>query len=88
MSALLTTAVDDSAILPAVFVVHAAVGKSVICPPPLEAIVLGGVILAIGAAVPEIKVIILVGAMVLDAAIVGAVALVEITPEIEMSPPK
>jgi hypothetical protein len=70
MSALLTTAVDAKAILPAVVVVKIPVGISVIWPPVLI-MGLGGVIVAI-AVVPETKTILFAGAIVVDEAIVGA----------------
>lgn len=65
-----TTAVDASAIFPAVVVVKIPVGMKVIVPPPVD-IGDGAVIVAI-AAVPLINVIAFAGAIVVALAIVGA----------------
>jgi len=64
------TAVDASAMLPAVVVVKMFVGMMVICPPVL-AIPVGAVIVTI-AVVPETNTICVVGAMVVALATVGA----------------
>ena len=68
-SALLTTAVEANAILPAAVVLNAPVGISTIVPPPSE-IGDGGVIVAI-AAVPDTKTIFVTGAMVVALAASG-----------------
>ena len=80
MSARETTAVDASAMFPAVVVVKMPVGIIVICP-PVVAIPVGAVMVTI-AVVPEIKVICFVGAMVAALAIVGATSPVAWTPKI------
>jgi hypothetical protein len=77
--ALLTTAVDASAMFPAVVVVKMPVGISVIAPPP-DAIGAGGVIVAM-AVVPLINTMAVVGAIVVALAIVGAAAEVARTPD-------
>lgn len=69
---MLTTAVDASAMFPAVVVVKIPVGISVIDPPPVD-IGEGAVIVTI-AVVPLINVIAFVGAIVDALAIVGAAA--------------
>ena len=78
VNALPTTAVEASAILPAIVVVNIPVGISVIVPPPKE-IGLGAVMVTIGVT-PEINVIALVGAIVVADAIVGAAAEVAFRP--------
>lgn len=77
--ALLTTAVDASAMFPAVVVVKMPVGISVIDPPP-DAIGAGGVIVSI-AVVPLMNTMAVVGAIVVALAIVGAAAEVARTPD-------
>jgi hypothetical protein len=84
--ALLTTPVDPSAIFPAVVVVKAPVGISVIWPPPRE-IGEGGVIVSI-AAVPLMNTICVVGAIVAALAIVGAAAPVAFKPALITAPEK
>lgn len=74
MSALFTTAVPATAMLPAVVQVNAPVGSNVIAPPPVE--IGAATVIFTTAAVPEIKVIGVTGAMVPALAIVGAAALV------------
>ena len=80
MSARETTAVDASAMFPAVVVVKMPVGISVICP-PVVAIPVGAVIVTI-AVVPETNEICFVGAIVDALAIVGATSPVAWTPKI------
>ena len=70
MSARLTTAVDASAMLPAVVVVKMPVGMIVICP-PVVAIPVGAVIVTM-AVVPDTNTICVVGAIVVALATVGA----------------
>lgn len=79
VNARLTTAVPATAILPAVVQVKAPVGIKVIVPPP----VVNGAIAVIvtTAAVPEIKVMLFVGAIVAALAIVVAAALVPVISE-------
>ena len=72
VNARLTTAVPDTAKFPAVVQVKAAVGIKVIVPPPNEMGV-AAVTVSI-AAVPEIKTIGVVGAIVVALAMVGAAA--------------
>jgi len=72
VKALLTTAVDASAMFPAVVVVKIPVGIKVMVPPPVD-IGEGAVIVAI-AATPLINVMSFVGAIVAALAIVGAAA--------------
>jgi hypothetical protein len=72
VKALLTTAVDASAMFPAVVVVKIPVGIKVMVPPPVD-IGEGAVIVAI-AATPLINVMSFVGAIVVALAIVGAAA--------------
>jgi hypothetical protein len=74
----LTTAVDASAIFPAVVVVKIPVGMIVIRPPLVD-IGAGAVIVAI-AVVPDTKLTIVVGAIVAAEAIVGAAPLPAIIP--------
>jgi hypothetical protein len=83
ISARLTTAVDASAMLPAVVVVKMPVGMMVICP-PVVAIPVGAVIVAT-AVVPEMNVICFVGAIVPALAIVGATSPVAWTPKIRFA---
>lgn len=74
MSALFTTAVDAKAILPVIPVENKPVGISVIWPPPSD---MGdGAVIVVIVAMPEIKVILTVGAIVAALAIVGAAAAV------------
>jgi hypothetical protein len=77
--ALLTTAVDASAMLPAAVVVKSPVGMSVIDPPP-DAMGAGGVMVTT-AAVPLINTMGVVGEMVAALAMVGAAADVAVTPD-------
>ena len=69
---MLTTAVDASAMFPAVVVVKIPVGIKVMVPPPVD-IGAGGVIVTIGVT-PLINVMSFVGAIVVALAIVGAAA--------------
>ena len=78
MSALLTTAVPSTAIFPAAVQVNAPVGINVIVPPPVE--IGAAAVIFTTAAVPEIKTIGVVGAMVVALAIVGAAALTALKP--------
>ena len=80
MSARLTTAVDASAMLPAVVVVKMPVGMIVICP-PVVAIPVGAVIVTM-AVVPDTNTICVVGAIVVALATVGATSPVACTPKI------
>ena len=70
MSAREITALDASAILPAVVVVKVFVGMMVICP-PVVAIPVGAVIVTM-AVVPDTNTICVVGAIVVALATVGA----------------
>ena len=79
VKALLTTAVPEIAILPAAVQVKAPVGITVIVPPPVE--IGAGAVIVTTAAVPEIKVIGAVGAIVVAEAIVGAAAVLATKPE-------
>ena len=76
--ALLTTAVEASAIFPPVVVVNIPVGIRVICPPVLE-IGNGAVMVTIGVT-PDTNEIAVEGAIVVADAMVGATTLVAVTP--------
>jgi hypothetical protein len=78
IKALLTTAVEANAIFPAVVVVNVPVGIKVICPPVPE-IGAGAVMVAI-AVTPDTNAIAVEGAIVVADAMVGAAALVAVTP--------
>ena len=69
-NALFTTDVEAKAIFPAVVVVKIPVGINVICP-PVDVMPVGGVIVTIGVT-PDIKTMLVVGAIVVADAIVGA----------------
>jgi hypothetical protein len=80
VNALLTTAVPNTAILPAAVHVNAPVGINVIVPPPAE--IGAGAVIVTTAAVPLINTILVVGAIVAALAIVGAAAVVANRPDI------
>jgi hypothetical protein len=80
VNALLTTAVPNTAMLPAAVHVNAPVGIKVIVPPPAE--IGAGAVIVTTAAVPLTKAICVVGAIVAALAIVGAAAVVANSPDV------
>jgi hypothetical protein len=80
VNALLTTAVPNTAMLPAAVHVNTPVGIKVIVPPPAE--IGAGAVIVTTAAVPLIKTICVVGAIVAALAIVGAAAVVANSPDV------
>jgi len=78
INALLTTAVDASAMFPLVAVVKMPVGIKVICPPPEE--IGDGAVMVVICVVPLMKTIAVVGAIVVALAMVGAAAEVAWSP--------
>ena len=80
VNALPTTAVPNTAILPAAVHVNTPVGIKVIVPPPAE--IGAGAVIVTTAAVPLTKAICVVGAIVAALAIVGAAAVVATNPEV------
>jgi hypothetical protein len=80
VNALPTTAVPNTAILPAAVHVNTPVGIKVIVPPPAE--IGAGAVIVTTAAVPLINTICVVGAIVAALAIVGAAAVVANKPDV------